>query len=332
MRRRDVIAFLGGAAIVPVVLHVLAARAQLLPAKVRRIGFMVGGKASPAESPYNGFAKGMREHGYTEGKDFVVEWISAEGRYGGFSAAAQELVRQNVDVIVLSTMAAIRPVQQVTQTVPIVMAYSTDPVGVGVIDSLSNPGGNVTGMAGLSDKNSPKQIELMLQVLPKLSRIGALGNPDNPNYEPILRSTKIAARTVEVAVFPMPARNKDELEIAFAKFAETGGQAVKVFSDGLFFAQRAHIADLAIRYRLPSIWVQRECAEAGGLMSYGESLSDLFRRAAGFVDKILKGAQPRDLPIEQSTKFELVVNLRTARLLGIDLPLTLVALADQVIE
>jgi putative ABC transport system substrate-binding protein len=159
-----------------------------------------------------------------------------------------------------------------------------------------------------------------------------LGNPDNPNYEPILRSTEIAARTVGVAVFPIPARNKDELEIAFAKFAKTGGQAVKVFSDGLFFVQRAHIADLALRYRLPSIWVQRECAEAGGLMSYGESLSDLFRRAAGFVDKILRGAQPRDLPIEQSTKFELVVNLRTARLLGIDLPLTLVALADHVIE
>jgi putative ABC transport system substrate-binding protein len=331
MRRRDVIAFVGGVATVSV-LHFLAARAQPLPAKLRRIGFIVGGKASPAESPYKGFAQGMREHGYTEGKDFVIEWSSAEGRYERFSAAAQELVRQNVDVIVLSTMAAIHPVQQVTQTVPIVMAYSTDPVGVGFVDSLSNPGGNVTGLAGLSDQISPKQIELMLQVLPKLSRIGALGNPDNPNYEPNLRSTEIAARTVGVAVFPIPARSKDELEIAFAKLAEARGQAVKVLPDGLFFAQRAYIADLALRHRLPSIWVQRECAEAGGLMSYGESLSDLFRRAAGFVDKILKGAQPRDLPIEQSTNFELVVNLRTARLLGIEMPLTLIALADQVIE
>jgi putative tryptophan/tyrosine transport system substrate-binding protein len=331
MRRRDVIAFLGGAATMSV-FHFVAARARPLHAKLWRIGFIVGGTASPAESPYNGFAQGMRERGYTEGKDFVIEWISAEGRYDRLLATAQDLVRHNVDVIVLSTMAAIRPVQEVTQTVPIVMAYSTDPVGIGFVDSLSNPGGNVTGLAGLSDRISPKQIELMRQVLPNLSRIGALGNPDNPNYEAILRGTEMAARTVGVAVSPMPARSKDELEIAFAKLAETGGQAVRVFPDGLFFSQRAHIADLALKYRLPSIWVQRECAEAGGLMSYGESLSDLFRRAAGFVDKILKGAQPRDLPIEQSTNFQLVVNLRTARQLGIDIQPTLIALADQLIE
>jgi putative tryptophan/tyrosine transport system substrate-binding protein len=331
MRRRDVIAFIGGAATVGL-LHVLTARAQPLPAKLWRIGFIVGGKALPAESPFSGFVLGMHEHGYIEGKDFVIEWSSAEGRYDELFAAAQELVRHNADVIVLSTMAAIRPVQQVTQTVPIVMAYSTDPVGIGFVDSLSNPGGNVTGLAGLSDHYSPKQLELMLKVLPNLSRIGALGNPNNPNYEPILRSTEMAARTVGIAVFPIPARNEDELEIAFAKLAETGGQAVKVFPDGLFFSQRAHIADLALRYRLPTIAVQREYTEAGVLMSYGESLSDLFRRAAGFVDKILKGAQPRDLPIEQSTEFEFVVNLRTARLLGIDMPPTLNALADRVIE
>jgi len=331
MRRRDVIAFVGGGATV-LVLHILAARAQPLPAKLRRIGFIVGGKASPAESPYKGFAQGMREHGYSEGKDFVIEWRSAEDRYERFSAVAQELVRQNVDVIVLSTPAAVRPVQQVTRTIPIVMAYSTDPVGTGLVDSLSNPGGNVTGLAGLSDDISPKQIELMLRVQPKLSRIGVLGNPDNPGYEAILRSTEMAARNVGIAVFPIQARSEDELEIAFAKLAEARAQAVKMFPDALFFSQRTHIADLALRHRMPSIWVQRECAEAGGLMSYGESLSDFFRRAAGFVDKILKGAQPRDLPIEQSTKFELVVNLRTARLLGIEMPPTLLVLADQVIE
>jgi putative tryptophan/tyrosine transport system substrate-binding protein len=331
MRRRDVIAFIGGAATVWV-FHVLIARAQPLPAKLWRIGFIVGGKALPAESPFSDFVQGMHEHGYIEGKDFVIEWSSAEGRYDQLFAAAQELVRHNADVIVLSTMAAIRPVQQVTQTVPIVMAYSTDPVGIGFVDSLSNPGGNVTGLAGLSDHYSPKQLELMLKVLPNLSRIGALGNPNNPNYEPILRCTEMAARTVGIAVFPIPARNKDGLEIAFAKLAETGGQAVKVFPDGLFFSQRAHIADLALRYRLPTIAVQHEYTEAGVLMSYGESLSDLFRRAAGFVDKILKGAQPRDLPIEQSTEFEFVVNLRTAHLLGIDMPPILNALADRVIE
>jgi len=212
------------------------------------------------------------------------------------------------------------------------MAHSTDPVGTGLVDSLSNPGGNITGLAGLSDDISPKQIELMLRVLPNLSRIGALGNPGNPNYEPILRSTEMAAQTIGIAVSPIQARSKDELEIAFAKLAETRVQAVKVFPDDLFFSQRARIADLALGHRMPSISVQRECAEAGSLMSYGESLSDFFRRAAGFVDKILQGAQPRDLPIEQSTKFELVVNLRTARLLGIDMSPTLIALADKVIE
>lgn len=330
MIRREFVALLGGAASAAA-LHSLATWAQP-PAKIWRVGFIVGGEATPAESPYNGFVQGMREHGYTEGKDFVIEWRSAQGHYEQFPVAARELIRQNVDVIVLSTSAAVRPVQQVTGSVPIVMAYSTDPVGTGFVDSLSHPGGNITGLAGSSDDISPKQIELILRAVPNLSRIGVLGNPDNPDYSPILKRTEAAARNVGIAAFPAEARSQEELDLAFAKLVEAHVQAVKIFPDALFFAQRSQIANLAFKYQLPSISVQRECAEAGGLMSYGEHLQDFFRRAAAFVDKIFKGAKPRDLPVEQPAKFEFVLNLRTAHLFGIEIPPTLLALADEVIE
>ncbi|MBO0757156.1 MAG: ABC transporter substrate-binding protein [Bradyrhizobiaceae bacterium] len=330
MKRREFVALLGGAATASA-FHSLSTWAQP-PAKTWRIGFIVGGEASPTESPYNGFAQGMREHGYAEGKDFVIEWRSALGHYDRFPVAARELIRLNVDVIVLSTSAAVRPVQEATRTVPIVMAYSTDPVGNGFVDSLSHPGGNITGLAGASDDISPKQIELLLRAVPNLSRLGALVNPDTPGYSAILKSTEAAARNVGIATFHAEVRSQEELDLAFTKLIEAQVEAVKIFPDALFFAQRSRIANLTREHRLPSIAVQRECAEAGALMSYGENLRDSFRRAAAFVDKILRGARPGDLPIEQSAKFELVLNLTTARRLGIDMPPTLLALADEVIE
>jgi putative tryptophan/tyrosine transport system substrate-binding protein len=330
LRRRDLVALLGGAA-ATWIFHSLVASAQPR-AKPWRIGFIAGGEATPAESPYNGFAQGMRERGYVEGKDFTIEWRSAQGQYDRFPVAARELIKQNVDIIVLSTTAAVRPVQQVTKTIPIVMVYSTDPVGSGFIDSLSKPGGNVTGLAGSSDDISPKQIELMQRTVPNLARLGALGNPGNPGHASILKSTEAAARNLGIATYPVQARSPEDIDLAFEKLVEAHAQAIKIFPDGLFFAQRARIAKLAIKHRLPSISVQREFAEAGGLMSYGENLTDFFRRAAGFVDKILKGAKPGDLPVEISTKFELVINLTSARELGIDVPPTVLALADGVIE
>jgi putative tryptophan/tyrosine transport system substrate-binding protein len=330
MKRREFVALLGCAASA-LAFRSLTTWAQP-PAKMWRIGFIVGGEASPTETPYRGFVRGMGELGYTEGKHFVIEWRSAEGRYERFPVAARQLVGQNVDVIVVATSAAVRPVQQVTRTVPIVMAYSTDPVGTGFVKNLLHPGGNTTGLAGSSDDISPKQIELMLGAVPDLSRIGALGNPDNPNYFAILKSTEAAAGHVGISTFRVEARGQEELDLAFAKLVEANIQAVKIFPDAFFFVQRSRIANLARKHRLPSIWAQRECAESGGLMSYGENLSDFFRRAAAFVDKILRGAKPSDLPVEQSTKFEFVLNLRTARLLGMDMPPTQLALADEVIE
>jgi putative ABC transport system substrate-binding protein len=330
MRRREFVVLLGGAA-TAAVLHALTARTQPA-AKPWRIGFIVAGKALPTESPYSGFTQGMREHGYVEGKDFVIAWRSVQEQYDQFPVAAQEIVKENVDVILLSTSAAVRPVQQVTRTLPIVMAYSTDPVGNGFVRSLSHPGGNITGLAGSSDDISPKQIELMQRVLPGLSRLGTLGNPNNPDYAPILKSTDAAARNVGIAAFPAEARSGDEFDAAFAKLVGARVQAVKIFPDALLFSQRARIAELALRHRLPTISVERECSEAGGLMSYGESLGDFFRRAAAFVDKILRGAKPGDLPIEQSTKFELIINLKTAKALDVEMPQTLLSLADAVIE
>lgn len=330
MKRREFIALLGGAA------SALACRSLTTwaqpPAKMRRIGFIVGGKASPTESPYSGFVRGMRELGYAEGRDFVIEWRSAQGHYEQFPVAARELIGQNVDVIVLATSAAVRPVQQVTRTVPIVMAYSTDPVGTGFVESFLHPGGNTTGLVGSSDEISPKQIELMLGAMPNLSRIGALGNPDNPNYSAVLKSTEAAARNIGISTFCADARSQEEIDLAFTKLVEAQVQAVKIFPDALFFVQRSRIANLARKHRLPSISGQREYPDAGGLMSYGENLGDCYRRAAAFVDKILRGAKPSDLPVEQSTKFELVLNLRTARLLDMEMPPTLLALADEVIE
>jgi putative ABC transport system substrate-binding protein len=330
MKRREFIALLGGAA------TIFALRSLTLwaepPAKRWRIGFIVGGEASPTESPYSGFVRGMHELGYAEGKDFVIEWRSVQGHYEQFPVAARDLIGQNVDLIVVATSAAVRPVQQVTRTVPIVMAYSTDPVGTGFVDSLLHPGGNTTGLVDSSDDISPKQIELILGAVPNLFRIGALGNPDNPSYSAILKSTEAAARHVGIATFPVEARSDEELDLAFTKLVEAHVQAVKIFPDALFFEQRSRIANLARKHRLPSIAVPRECAEAGGLMSYGENLSDFFRRAAAIVVKILRGAKPGNLPVERSTKFELVLNLRTARQLGTDMPPALLALADEVIE
>jgi putative ABC transport system substrate-binding protein len=330
MRRRDFVALIGAAAAVPFVSSRVAHDQPT--AKPWRIGVIAGGEAAPTERPYSGFARGMRDVGYTEGKDFVIEWRSVNGEYERFAAVAQELVRLNVDIIVVATSAAVHPVRQETGHIPIVMAYSTDPVGSGFVESLSGPGGNITGLAGSSDDISPKQIELMLSVVPTMTRLGVLGNPDNPNYAPVLDHTEAAARNVRIATIPLQARNKSELDAAFEKFSTERVQAIKIIPDALIFSQRAYIADLALSHRLPSIAVQRECAEAGGLMSYGESLTEFFRRSATFVDKILKGAKPRDLPIEQSAKFELTLNLKTAKHLGIDMPVTLLALADEVIE
>jgi len=327
MRRRAFITLLGGAAAA----WPLAARAQQA-GKVWRIGVLSGASRETAFTNYEGFLQGMRELGYVEGRDFVMEYRFAEGQYERFPDFAAELVRLNVDVILIGATSAIRMLQRATTTIPIVLAYSTDPVGNGFVASLSRPGGNITGLSSSSDDTSPKQLELVATVVPNVSRIGLLGNPASPTYTDVRKGAENAAQKVGLTLVSVEARNPQEIEAAFASFVSERVQAFISAGDALFFAQRRQIAELALKSRLPSMFSQREYAAAGGLMSYGENLSEFFRRAASFVDKIFKGAKPGDLPMEQPTRFNLVINRKTADALGVAIPPQLYIFADEVIE
>jgi putative tryptophan/tyrosine transport system substrate-binding protein len=302
--------------------------------KLRRIGVITGGSPyARSTHPYlDGLPDGMRELGYVEGKDFILEWRFADVRYERFPELAAELVDTKVEVIVLTTAAAIRPVQQVTGIPPIVMGYSTDPVGAGLVASLARPGGNITGLASLSDETAPKQLQLLRRLIPNVLRVGLLQNPNNSSSAPDRRATQAAARESAITVVPVEALQAAQIEDAFSTFAQQGVQAVKLTPDALFMVNRRRIAELALARGLPSIFPHREYTEAGGLMSYGESLKDFFHRAARYVDKILKGATPSDLPIEQPTRFDLVINRKTAWALDLSIPPDLYALTDEFVE
>ena len=328
--RRQFITLLGSAAAV----WPLAARGQQRD-QARRVGFLLA--AVPAaqmdwDDLGRGFTQGMRELGYVEGKDFVVELRSAEGQYERLTDLAAELVRLKVDVIVAASPLAVRPAQQATTTIPIVMGYSTDPVGNGFVASLARPGGNTTGLAGSSDDSAPKQLELLATIVPKLSRVAILTNPYNPNSPAVMKSVRSAAEKAGLLVVPVEARNPQQIEDAFAALAKQSVAAVMVGNDAMFFVQRQQLAQLALSNRVASIFPLREYAAAGGLMSYGESLQEFYRRAASFVDKIFKGAKPGDLPIEQPTRFNLVINRKTADALGLTIPPQIYIFADEVIE
>jgi putative ABC transport system substrate-binding protein len=327
MRRRQFISLLGGAAAA----WPLAVRAEQT-GRVWRIGFLSAVTRSAASGSYASFVQGMRERGYVEGKDFVIEWRSVEGKYERFSELAAELVRLKVDVFVTGVTAALPALKRATTTIPVVMAYSTDPVGNGLAASLVHPGGNITGLAGSSDDSSPKQLELLTTIVPNVSRIGLLGNPDTETYASVLGNAQDAARKVGLSLVPIEARNQREIEDAFAAFTKERVPAVMVAVDAVFFGERWRIAELALANRLATMFALREYVEAGGLMSYGENIADFFRRAASFVDKIFKGTNPGDLPIEQPTKFKLVINRKTADALGVTIPPQLYIFADEVIE
>jgi len=327
VKRRDFITLLGGA----VVSWPRAARAQQA-AKVWRIGFLAGAPREANSRNYASLVEGMRELGYVENKDFVIEWRSANGQYERFPELARELIRLKVDVIVTAAGAAIRTLQDATTTIPIVWVYSTDPVGNRFVASLAHPGGNITGLAASSNDTAPKQLELLAMIAPSASRIGILGNPNNPNFASVLKNAQVAGERAGLFITPVAAGNVEEIERAFAAFDKQGIQGVIATTDAVFFAQREHIAELALAKRLPTMFSQREYVEAGGLMSYGENLSDFLRRAAVFVDKIFKGAKPADLPIEQPTLFHLVINHNTADALGLTIPPQLYTFADEVIE
>ena len=327
MRRREFIKLIAsGAAAWPVV-----AQGQHR-AKVWRIGFLSGASRTAMSDIFVGFTEGMRDLGYVEGKDFLVEWRFADGDFERFPSLAAELAQLKVDIFVLGTAAAIPSVQHVASNVPIILAISTDPVGSGFAESLRHPGGNITGLASSTDESSPKQIELLAAVVPNLSRIGFLGNPSSPQFFPLVKAAQAAAQTAKFPIVLVEARSPSEIEKAFTDFAGERVGAIMVHTDALFMSQRQRIAELALQGRLASMFSQREYAEAGGLMSYGEDLKSYFRRAASFVDKIFKGAKAGDLPIEQPTKFNLTINRKTAAALGLTIPPRLYIFADEVIE
>jgi len=323
MRRREFITLVSGAAAA----WPFAVRAQQPPGRVYRVGYL------SIASRVKVFEEGLRSLGYRVGENVVIEYRFADGEVERLPALAAELVRLGVDVIVTGFNPMTVAAMKATTTIPIVMINSIDPVGTGLVASLARPGGNVTGFAG--DTGSEilgKRFELLKETLPNLSRLGIIWNPDVALNRIRQTSMTETARTLGLTTIPVEVRGLDALEQAFAIMLRDRAQAFVVQGDSVLNEYRGQIAELALRNRLPAASVQRELAEAGFLLSYGADIGDLYRRSAGFVDKILKGAKPADLPVEQPTKFELVVNLKTAKALGVDIPPTLLARADEVIE
>jgi putative ABC transport system substrate-binding protein len=302
--------------------------------KILRIGFLVGFARPPSlDAHYIGaVARGLREMGYVEGKNFVIEWRFADGNYNRLPDLAAELVRLNVDIILTQGTPATRAAQQATATIPIVCGTMSDPVGNGFAKSLTRPGGNITGLSLTTTDMSPKHIELLKLLLPKLTRLSVLVNLGNPAHPAIVKSIAANAQKLGIKTETLDARNADGIERNFAIMKRERAEAVIVAVDGFFIAQRQQIAELALKEHLPSIFSAQEHVEAGGLMSYGQNLTDLYRRAAGYVDKIFKGAKPGDLPIEQPAVFSLAINRKTAKALGLAIPNELLLRADKVIE
>ena len=311
----------------------LAADAQ--PAEVPRVGYLNPGSLSDPTSQrrLEAFRQGLRDLGYVEGQNIAIESRWAEGKYDRYPALAADLVRLKVDVIVAQGGAATQAVQQATRTIPIVMSIVLDPVGSGLVPSLARPGGNVTGTSFMGPDLVGKQLQLLKEVVPKVSRVALLRNPANPASALGLRDAEAAARALGVRLQALEARDPQEIDSAFAAMTRERAGALLIFPDPIFGNQRRQIAELAAKRRLPAIHGGLpEYAEAGGLMVYSPNILDLTRRAATFVDKILKGAKPADLPVEQPTKLELVINLRTAKAIGLTIPPSLLQRADQVIE
>jgi putative ABC transport system substrate-binding protein len=320
-RRRFLLTSLAGALAGP-----LAAGAQA--GKIYRIGVL----ANVSGGAWGAFIQGLRDLGYVEGQNITIEFRSSEGRYERLPDLAAELVRLKVDVIVAPANENVVVARQATRTIPIIMAGSFDPVESGLVASLARPGGNVTGLSFRAPEIEGKRLELLKEIAPRVSRVAVLSNPTNRAIHSSLAEVEVAARSLGVQVQILEARGPDEFQGAFAAMTRERAGALLVFPDGMFLLHRTRIADLAAKSRLPAMYGVREFVDAGGLVSYAPSLRDNLRRAATYVDKILKGAKPGDLPVEQPTKFDLIINLKTARALGLAITPSLLARADQVIE
>ena len=329
MRRREFITLLGGAAFA----MPLVARAQQT-GKAYRIGYLSYASSAVTAHQIEAFRQGLRELGRVEGQNIAIDYRFAEGRSDRLLDLAAELVRLKVDIIVAAAgTPTVVAAKNETGTIPIVAIAVGDPVATGLIASLARPGGNITGLSYyVGSENVGKELELLKETLPDIGRVAVLSNPANPAHAPAVENVKVAAQALGVELELLEVPGPKEIEDAFAAMAKERVGALLALSDVVFYLHRTRLADLEVKNRLPSMHGVREHVEAGGLMSYGPNPPDLWRRAAGYVDKILKGAKPSDLPVEQPTKFELVINSKTAKALGLTIPPSLLARADEVIE
>lgn len=301
-------------------------------AKIPRIGFQLDAPVSTAATRIEAFRQGLGELGYIEGKNIIIEWRSSEGKPERRSEIAAELVRLKVDVIVSGGPTATRTIKEATSTIPIVMGQDTDPVGSGFVGSLARPGGNITGLSALSPETTGKQLEILKEIVPRLSHVAIIGNSTNPGDAQSLREMVLAAGSYEVYLRYLDVQDAKDIESAFQAAAKGHADALHVLGNPILNAHRKQIVELAAKHRMLATYARPEYVEAGGLLYYGTSYNDLFRRAAGYVDRILKGAKPADLPVEQPKKFELIVNLRAAKQIGLTIPPNVLARADRVIR
>ena len=327
MQRREFITLLSGI----VAAWPLAARAQQ-PAKIPRIGFLGNSTATMEANPIGPLRDGLRELGYEEGRNVIIEFRWADGKYDQFPALVAELLAAKVDVIITAGTPATLAIKKATSTVPLVFIAVGDPVGTGVVPNLGRPGGNITGLSSIAPDLEGKRLELLREVVPKLSHVAFFLNPANAFHTASMRQARVAAQSLGIKLQPMEVNKSEQLDGAFASIVKEKPDALLILADRIFLHNRKRMMEFAIQQRLPSVNAYRELVEAGGLISYGPSYEDMHRRAAVYVDKILKGTKPADLPIEQPTKFTLLINLKTAKTLGLTVPPTLVARADELIE
>jgi putative tryptophan/tyrosine transport system substrate-binding protein len=326
MRRRELITFGAAAAVA----SPLVASAQQ-PANLPRIGYLRFGSAAASANRVAALRAGLRDLGYLEGKNIVIEFRWAE-RFEQLAEFAGELAAMKVDVILAVSSTEVEAVRQATKTIPIVFINHADPVSLGHVQSLPRPGGNITGLSMLLTELVAKELEILHEAVPGARRIGVLFSPNAPAHRPTLHALEIAGQKLGISLYTAPVATVDDFAGAFSTIAREGVGAFLVVASPLTLSGRRLLAKLALKHRLPGIFGIRENVEAGGLMSYGADLNDLSRRAAIYIDKLLKGAQPADLPVEQASKFELVINLKTAEALGLTIPPSILARADEVVE
>jgi putative ABC transport system substrate-binding protein len=301
------------------------------PASPRRIGILLA-VVSPESKEAQAFRQGLLDAGYAEGRDVVIEWRSANGDYARVPEFVTDLVQRKVEVIVVDTTVATRALKRATSTIPIVMSVVADPVGSGLVASLAHPGENVTGLSLMMPDLTAKRLQLLKEAIPRVARVAVLWNSDSPFHTKLLQELKAAATSLSIELTFVNVRRPEEFGPAFSAVSRTRAQALYLNEDPLFTTHRTTLLKLASKARLPTVSGLRPYADEGGLMSYGANYEDMFRRSAGYVDRILNGAKPGDLPIEQPTKFELVVNLKTAKALGLTIPESILLRADEVIR